>query len=53
MFSGMGISTGVDLDAVLDVADAFAAAVGHEAASRYLKAERATAKRRAAEASGT
>ncbi len=49
MLHGMGIETGVDLDALLDVADAFARAVGHEAASRYLKAERATAQRVAAE----
>lgn len=50
MFGSMGIETGVDLSAILDVAEAFAGAIGHEPASRYLQAERGTARRVAEEA---
>jgi hydroxymethylglutaryl-CoA lyase len=49
MFHGMGIATGVDIDAVMRAAETVAAAVGHDPASRYLKAERATAARVASE----
>jgi hydroxymethylglutaryl-CoA lyase len=49
MFSSMGIETGVDVEKVLQAGEALAAAVGHEPASRFWKAERATAARVAAE----
>lgn len=50
MLHEMGISTGVDLEAVLRAAELAGRAVGHEPPSRYLKATRATEARLASEA---
>jgi len=52
LFESMGVRTGLDLEALMEAAEALASAVGHEPASRYLKAERANAARVAAEAHG-
>ena len=38
MLHGMGIETGIDLDALVDCSKRFAAVVGHELPSKYLKA---------------
>jgi hydroxymethylglutaryl-CoA lyase len=51
MLHGMGVETGVDLDALVAVSQSVAAMVGHELPSKYLKAalgQRAKAARRAA-----
>lgn len=52
LFESMGVRTGLDLEALMGAAEALASSVGHEPASRYLKAERANAARVAAEAHG-
>jgi hydroxymethylglutaryl-CoA lyase len=53
MFEQMGVATGVDLETILQAAEAVGAALGKEVPSRYLKATRATQAREArAEASG-
>ncbi|MFN2641174.1 MAG: hydroxymethylglutaryl-CoA lyase [Actinomycetota bacterium] len=49
MFHSMGIATGIDIEKLMKAAESLASAVGHEAASRFLKAERATAERVARE----
>jgi hypothetical protein len=49
MLESMGVATGVDVPRILDAAEELARAVGHAAASRFLKAERATAERVARE----
>ncbi|HEX9776452.1 MAG TPA: hydroxymethylglutaryl-CoA lyase [Actinomycetota bacterium] len=49
MFGQMGVSTGVDLELLLQAAEGLAAAIGSPAPSRYLKATRADAERRARE----
>jgi hydroxymethylglutaryl-CoA lyase len=38
MLHGMGIATGVDLDAIVACSSRLAALVGHELPSKYLKA---------------
>src|SRR5262249_46903683 len=38
MLHGMGIETGIDLDKLVTVSKRFAAIVGHELPSKYLKA---------------
>jgi hydroxymethylglutaryl-CoA lyase len=47
MFEEMGVSTGVDLEAIMQAAEGVSAVLGKEPPSRYLKATRADAARRA------
>jgi hydroxymethylglutaryl-CoA lyase len=42
MLDGMGIATGIDLDAIIEASAALAPHVGHEPASRYFRAVRAS-----------
>ena len=42
MLHGLGIETGIDLDAVIEASAALAPHVGHEPASRYFRAARAS-----------
>jgi hydroxymethylglutaryl-CoA lyase len=42
MLNGLGVETGIDLDAVLDATEFMAARVGHAPASRYFAAARAS-----------
>ncbi len=51
MLEEMGVSTGVDLETVLQAAEGVARVLGKELPSRYLKATRATGAREAGEAS--
>jgi isopropylmalate/homocitrate/citramalate synthase len=44
MLHGLGIQTGIDLNAVVEASAALAPHVGHEPASRYYRAARATAR---------
>jgi isopropylmalate/homocitrate/citramalate synthase len=45
MLHGLGVHTGIDLNAVVEASAALAPHVGHEPASRYYRAARATARR--------
>jgi len=49
MFEEMGVSTGISLEVLLEAAELLAAALGSPVPSRYLKATRADAARRATE----
>jgi hydroxymethylglutaryl-CoA lyase len=40
MLHGMGIKTGIDMDALCDASTRIAALVGHELPGKYLKAHR-------------
>ena len=51
MLEEMGVSTGVDLEIILEAAEGVARVLGKEVPSRYLKATRATQARAAGEAS--
>ena len=42
MLDGLGIATGIDLDAIIEASAALAPHVGHEPASRYFRAVRAS-----------
>ncbi|MDQ3417675.1 MAG: hydroxymethylglutaryl-CoA lyase [Acidobacteriota bacterium] len=42
MLHGLGIATGIDLDAIIEASAALAPHVGHEPASRYFRAARAS-----------
>lgn len=50
MLDAMGVATGVDLDGLLEAAEGIGRALGKEVPSRYLKATRATERRREREA---
>ncbi len=51
LLSGMGVETGIDVEVVMQAAELIAGSVGHEPPSRFLKAERADARRRVSESS--
>jgi len=42
MLHGLGVATGIDLDAIIEASAALAPHVGHEPASRYFRAARAS-----------